>query len=168
MYLEIQPIKTDRLIIRKTSAYDVDLLLKMDCQEITQKYLGGIKHKSREERITFLETRDSSYTICLKDGTAIGFVEIKNSAEKGTASLSYIFDHDYWNKGYCTESCKELIDIYFRNKEIRHICADTISENIGSKRVLEKLGFDLIGSKNKGENNFLEYKLVNKHYVLRR
>ena len=43
------PVKTERLVIRKTLLKDVDLLLKIDKQEITQKYLGGIKNKTRKE-----------------------------------------------------------------------------------------------------------------------
>ena len=35
------PISTKRLIIRKTLLDDVNLILKMDKQENTQKFLGG-------------------------------------------------------------------------------------------------------------------------------
>ena len=53
--------ETERLYIRNTVLDDVDLLLKMDKQEKTQIYLGGIKHKSREERIIFLENKINKY-----------------------------------------------------------------------------------------------------------
>ena len=53
LFISLLPFETERLIIRKTSIEDVDLILKMDKQEITQKYLGGIKEKSKEERIVF-------------------------------------------------------------------------------------------------------------------
>ena len=48
--INMLPFETERLIIKKTSIYDVELILKMDKQEITQKYLGGIKTKTKEER----------------------------------------------------------------------------------------------------------------------
>lgn len=50
---DLYVLKTERLIIRKTLLDDVDLLLKMDKQNITQKYLGGVKNKTRNERILF-------------------------------------------------------------------------------------------------------------------
>ena len=52
-FMKFIPVKTERLVIRKTLLKDVDLLLKIDKQEITQKYLGGIKNKTRKERLEF-------------------------------------------------------------------------------------------------------------------
>jgi RimJ/RimL family protein N-acetyltransferase len=93
-------MQTERLIIKPTTINDIDLLLKMDKQEITQKYLGGIKNKTREERIEFLKKKSNSYTVYLKDNTPTGFIEINKNNE-----LGYIFDYAYCNKGYCTEAC---------------------------------------------------------------
>lgn len=46
--ISLLPIETERLIIRLTSILDIDMILKMDKQEETQKYLGGVKNKRRE------------------------------------------------------------------------------------------------------------------------
>ncbi len=54
-FINLLPLETNRLIIRPVQIEDVDLLLKMDKQEITQKYLGGIKDRTREERVAFLD-----------------------------------------------------------------------------------------------------------------
>ena len=59
MMINNLPIETDRLIINKTTIEDIDLILKLDKQEVTQKFLGGIKNKTREERIEFLKKKDS-------------------------------------------------------------------------------------------------------------
>ena len=53
--ISLLPLKTKRLVIRPTLIEDVDLISKMDKQEITQAFLGGIKNKTKEERITFLK-----------------------------------------------------------------------------------------------------------------
>ena len=66
---ELLPIYTERLKIIETSIDDIDLILKMDKQESTQKYLGGIKDKSREERIEFLKNKKNSLTVLLDDIT---------------------------------------------------------------------------------------------------
>ena len=42
------PLYSDRLMLRKTTEDDVDLLLKTDKQEETQKFLGGVKNKTEE------------------------------------------------------------------------------------------------------------------------
>ena len=48
--IDLLPIETERLIIDKTTMNDINLILKMDKQEITQKFLGGIKNKTKDER----------------------------------------------------------------------------------------------------------------------
>ncbi len=149
------PLYTDRLILKKTSTKDIDMLLKMDKQEITQKYLGGIKNKTKEERLAFLSNRESSITVCLKDETPIGFVGLK--INNNEAELSYIFDYDYCNKGYCTEACKKIIDIAFNELKIDKILADTVEGNDSSKRVLEKLGFIYKDTTTENNTKFLNY-----------
>ena len=153
LLLSLLPLETKRLIINKTTLKDIDLLLKLDKQLITQKYLGGIKTKSKEERLAFFnKKKDRSLTIYLKDNTAIGFIELK--IDNNSAELEYIIDYDYTNKGYCTEACKLLIEIAFSKLNINRIYASINKNNINSKRVLEKIGFKLAKTA-----DFLEYEL---------
>ena len=153
------PLTTDRLIIKNTTKEDVDLLLKMDKQEITQKYLGGIKNKTKDERLIFLEKKENKYkdgiayplTVFLKDGTRIGFIDIKPVDEK--LELSYIFDYDSCNKGYCTEACKKILD----SIDNKVIFAYSLKDNESSRRVLEKLGFKYIETVKRDDIEFLYY-----------
>lgn len=181
MFIKLLPLETKRLIIRPTSTEDIDLILKMDKQVETQIYLGGTKNKSKEERLSFLEKKVnkfkagymSSLTICLKDGTSIGFCELNINEDNNTAELSYIFDFDYCNKGFCTEACSVLIKVGFEKIKLNKIHANTLDENESSKRVLEKLNFKPEGVRkkkvDKKENNqpliFLNYELLNNEYM---
>ena len=158
------PLETNKLIIKKSSPNDVDLLLKMDNQEITQKFLGGIKNKTRDDRIKFLKKKDSFLTICLKDNTPIGFIDLKINKEDNTCELSYIFDFDFTNNGYCTECCKCLLDIVFNKLLLNKIYADFVSDNLSSKRVLDKLGFKFSKSLIKDNILFLKYELSKDDY----
>ena len=139
MMINNLPIETDRLIINKTTIEDIDLILKLDKQEVTQKFLGGIKNKSREERIEFLKNKDNSFTVSLKDNTKIGFIGLDINKDN-SGELSYIFDYDYSNRGYCTEACLKILDIC-KDLGLDYISAETVKGNNSSKRVLEKLGF---------------------------
>lgn len=152
------PLETERLIIKATSVDDIDMILKMDKQELTQKFLGGVKNKTREERIIFLEKKASKFTenivgsltVCLKkDNTPIGFTGLDINEDDNNAEISYIYDEDFTGKGYCTEACKKLIDVAFNNLNLNKIFADTIEGNIASSRVLEKLGFSHEGTRRK-------------------
>ena len=164
-FINLLPIETNRLIIRRTNINDIDLLLKMDKQESTQKYLGGIKNHTREERIIFLDKKinkfgkdySSMLTVFLKDETSIGFLGFNIDEESNSATISYLFDFDYWKNGYCTEGCINLIDIGFNILKLDKIYADSIEGNINSIRVLEKIGFKLINRREKDSNIFLDY-----------
>ena len=57
IFIKMLPLETERLIIRKTDIKDVSMILKLDKQEVTQRYLGGIKNKTKEERIEFLNKK---------------------------------------------------------------------------------------------------------------
>lgn len=139
--LDYLPIHTDRLILIQTSRDDVDLILKMDKQESTQKFLGGIKNKSRDERIEFLDRKHNngnSLTVML-DNVSIGFVGLKVTDNIG--EVSYIFDSDYTGNGYTSECVSKLIDIGFNELKLDKIIAESKEDNVASRKVLLKNGF---------------------------
>ena len=164
LFINLLPLKTNRLIIKQTSCIDIDLILKMDKKEETQKFLGGIKNKTKEERIEFLSKKESKF----KEGIAssltvylneipIGFVGLK--IQEDIAEISYIFDYDYWNKGYCTETCNKLIEVVFNNLNLKMIYANTLENNINSIKVLNKLGFSYKEKILKDNTIFLNYQI---------
>lgn len=143
---ELLPICTERLQLIKTSVDDIDLILKMDKQEGTQKYLGGIKDKSRDERLDFLSKKKNSLTVLLGN-VRIGFVGLKIDEDK--AEISYIFDSDYTGNGYCSEVVRVLVDIAFNKLNLNKLYAYTKKENIASIKVLTNNGFINKDSNNK-------------------
>ncbi|MEM1064506.1 MAG: GNAT family N-acetyltransferase [Pseudomonadota bacterium] len=62
-------------------------------------------------------------------------------------SLSYMIDRRYWGRGYATEAIQAFIaDIFARFPDVAAIEADHFADNPASGRVLEKLGFQRIGT----------------------
>ncbi len=153
--IDCLPLSTDRLILKQTSRDDIDLMLKMDKQDVTQKFLGGIKDKSREERIEFLDKKHNngnSLTVML-DSIAIGFVGLKVTENVG--EVSYIFDSDYTGNGYASECVSKLIKVGFNDLKLDKIFAESKEDNIASRKVLLKNGFIEV---NKNEE-FIIYEL---------
>jgi len=62
----------------------------------------------------------------------------------GDLELGYRLHKNYWNKGYATEVSKAVCDWAFDRFPIDRIVAFTNPDNIGSQRVLEKVGFQYI------------------------
>ena len=69
---------------------------------------------------------------------AAGMVEIRVDGHK--AELGYVLARIHWGKGYMTEAACTLLDWAFQQPEIYRVYATTSVENIGSQRVMEKLG----------------------------
>lgn len=154
-FLSMLPIETKRLVIKKTTKDDISLIMKMDKQEETQKYLGGIKNKSLEERLEFLDKKDknnNSLTVVYND-IKIGFIGLKIEEEK--AEVSYIFDYDYVNNGFCSEALSKLICISFNELNLDVLYAYSKKDNLSSIKVLEKNGFKESGTK----EDFIYYEL---------
>lgn len=169
LLLELLPLETTRLIIKPTSKEDIDLLLKLDKQKETQKYLGGIKNKTKEERLLFLDKKElkikaglvSSLTVFLKENKIpIAFIGFSIDENLNSAEISYIFDYDYTKKGYCTEVVEKLISIGFENLNLDKIIADMVLGNDNSKKLLTKLGFTKTGIRQEANTTFEEYELT--------
>lgn len=150
---ELLPIHTERLSLIETSVHDIDLILKMDKQEDTQLFLGGVKNKSREERLEFLSKKKNSLTVLLGD-IRIGFIGLKIDNDK--AEISYIFDSDYTGEGYCSEVIKVLVDIAFNKLNLNKLYAYSKEDNVASIKVLTKNGFI---KKDSNNEDFIYYEL---------
>jgi ribosomal-protein-alanine N-acetyltransferase len=56
------------------------------------------------------------------------------------ASIGYILRRDLWNRGLVTEAATTLLEFGFRRLGLHRIWATCAVDNVGSARVLEKLG----------------------------
>lgn len=181
LFLSLLPIKTKRLVIRTTIREDVELLIKMDKDAHVQKFLGGVKNIEYFERVKFIEKKVRKneqgcigmLTVVLEStGELIGFLNFNIDEIANNAELSYIFDSQFWNKGYCTEACEKIIKIGFDYLDLHRVYADTISGNLSSIRVLEKLGMKKEGKRREhvfvetvGEyRDFLDYGILKQEF----
>lgn len=76
-----------------------------------------------------------------EDSTVIGDLGFKgNPDEKGVVEIGYGIVKDEWGKGYGYEAVKALINWGFSNSLVQCIKADCLHDNIGSIKILEKVG----------------------------
>ena len=87
------------------------------------------------------------YVIRKEDDIVLGDIGFKGKPnEEHTVEVGYGFIEKYWNKGYATEAVQELIDWAFQTGEVETIIAETLLDNYGSIRVLEKLHMKRVDS----------------------
>jgi ribosomal-protein-alanine N-acetyltransferase len=61
--------------------------------------------------------------------------------DEANIEISYGLDPIYWNNGYITETCKEAIKYFFITGNYNSLYTFTDKNNLQSKCVLEKCGF---------------------------
>lgn len=91
------------------------------------------------------------FSISLKDSLQfVGLTGMKMGKENyKTAEVWYKLHKDFWGKGYATEALNELLAFGFNELNLHRIEAGCAVENIGSIRVLEKVGMTREGRKRK-------------------
>ncbi|MGB3367672.1 MAG: GNAT family N-acetyltransferase [Acidaminobacteraceae bacterium] len=76
-----------------------------------------------------------------KENKIIGNIVINGYPnQSGEVIVEYGINEDYRNKGYASESLKELINWIFRNLKSTGVVVDTKKENIAAHKVLENVG----------------------------
>lgn len=177
-FIAMLPIKTEHLILRKCKLEDANLLFEMDSDAKVQLFLGGIKDTVIDDRKSYISNKLKMFSDGIasmltleinKSNIPIGFINFIIDEKQNSASLSYIISSFFWNQGYCTEICKKLIEIGFKELELYEIKANTVAGNIASAKVLEKIGMNKVGVWQKQEsfNNdiknieFIDYVIIN-------
>lgn len=72
--------------------------------------------------------------------------------------IGFTIDSNYWKLGFATEALTSLLDYLFEDINLHRIVADCDTENIGSWKTLEKLGF-------RREAHFVESLLIDGKYT---
>lgn len=63
-----------------------------------------------------------------------------------SAELGYWLAEPYWNRGIASSSIRKICQYVFDHYEIARIFAEPYAHNIGSRKALEKAGFQLEGT----------------------
>lgn len=143
-------IKTTNLTLRHWKESDAKCLYNLAKNPNIGPVAGWPPHQSVEDSLNIIKTvftRDECYAV-LKEDALIGCVELLIHPNcnhwwgEGSAELGYWIGEDYQGQGYATEASEALINRAFGELDIERIYASFRQENLASKRVLEKLGFE--------------------------
>lgn len=80
-------------------------------------------------------------------GVVIGNIAVVTQDDECfTCHLGWQIDKPYWNKGIMTEAAKAVIDYLFDQVHYDRIASGCDTRNIGSSRVMQKIGMTLEGT----------------------
>ncbi len=143
-----EAIETDRLVLRPFELGDVGDVLAYAQDPEWSRYLRilprpyELKHAEQFIARQLLLDRSThpSWAITL-EGSVIGGVNLRFNFEHRSAEIGYSVARKHWKKGICTEAAGAVIDAAFSTHEdLNRVHARADADNLGSQRVMEKIG----------------------------
>ena len=145
---EFEYLETERTIMRKLTMEDAKEFYTLNTDEEVLKYTGDRPFENIQASIDFLTNYDQyeKYGVgrlAVIDKTTLkflGWCGLKYSQDKNEYDIGFRFYRNYWNKGYATETSKKCLDFGFTERGIEKVVGRAMKENLGSIKVLEKIG----------------------------
>ncbi len=147
-------IETERLVLRSWTLSDLDGAFNLWSDPDVMRFVGnGLPQNDREEARTWLE---QAIAYEEKNGFCRWAVEDRISGQltgccgflyqdKDTeVDLGYYILREHWGKGYATEIAAACLNYGFEDLKFTEIVASVDVRHVRSRRILEKLGFDLV------------------------
>jgi len=79
-------------------------------------------------------------------GDLIGAIAVRlEDRAHAIGSMGYAFSRDAWGQGFATEAARAMVAVGFARLGLHRLWAMCVSENAGSRRVLEKIGMQYEG-----------------------
>lgn len=160
IYGSLPVLETDRLRLRRVSMQDADQMYAYASDDEVAKYVTWETHRSIDDSKRFIQFILAQYAkhdiapwgIELKEsGRLVGTVDfVWWKPEQQAAEIGYVLARDCWGQGIMTEAASALLKLGFGRMELVRVQARCLVENIGSQRVMEKIGMSYEGTVRKG------------------
>ena len=146
-------LETERLVLRRFTADDLDDLVALDGDPAVMRYINGGRPTTREEMrdeylphwLAYYERGDAwGFWAAIERGTGrfLGWFHLRPQAEDppDEPELGYRLIREVWGQGYATEGSRALIEHAFAKLGANRVYATTMAVNEASWRVMEKAG----------------------------
>jgi ribosomal-protein-alanine N-acetyltransferase len=149
-------LATPRLGLRRFAPGDVDWLAELYRDEHVMRYLGGVKNRVHVEE--FLRHRILRYyeehpnlgiwmTMERATATPIGFHLLNHIRGEPIVQVGFTLVSSAWGKGFATEMATALLRYGFVDLKLPRITGMANIANVGSQRVLQKIGLERHGER---------------------
>ncbi len=144
-HIGTQRIKTNRLTLRKITLADTSDFFVLCSKPSVSRYVTWYTHENIETTKVVVQSwvnsyNDDRYLWAIEyNSRVIGNIDVI-SLDDGVAHMGWMIDEPYWNQGIMTEATVAVRDYLFEKVGIRKMESMHIIENIGSGRVMQKIG----------------------------
>jgi RimJ/RimL family protein N-acetyltransferase len=147
---------TERLLLREFEPDDWRDVMNYQIDPLYLRYVPWTERAEADVRNfvgMFLHWREERpryrYQVAIvlrESGKLIGNCGVRSSpARPWEGEMGYELDDRYWGKGYATEAGEAMLGFAFSEMQLHRVFANCIAENIGSERVMQKLGMRFEG-----------------------
>ena len=142
------------IVLRNWMDSDIENLIQL-CTHTDRTYLSGVPFPYRERDARWYvrfcsehEGKTGIFRAIVADGKTVGSISINrlNSLLAKDAQLGFYLLPEYENMGIMTRATHMICHMAFHTLDIARITAPIISNNVASRRVVEKNSFELEGT----------------------
>lgn len=152
-------LETERLVLRPMETSDAEAMFALDSNPNVHLYLGNNPATEMERVHNNIKSIQNQYQ---QHGIGRFIAELKDTKEViGWAGLKFITEEEnghinfydigyrlreeFWGKGYAYEAAVKWLDHAFNTMEIPTIYAGAHVDNVGSNKILRKIGLQQNG-----------------------
>ncbi|MFS0513722.1 GNAT family N-acetyltransferase [Nostoc sp. UIC 10607] len=169
-------LETERLLLRETTLQDAEAIFAVFSDPAVTQFHDLDTFTSIEEAIALIVRRAKRFEqgegirwgIARKqDNVLIGSCGFRWNPQENSAEVGYELASTFWRQGIMTEAVHTILQFGFEKMGLRFVVAQVMLDNIASKKLLEKLGFQSQGVLKqhgffKGQYHDLEQFVINK------
>jgi RimJ/RimL family protein N-acetyltransferase len=147
MFKQEEILITKRLTLRPTCEVDLDdithFLNDYDILKMTANLPNPFKKSDATDFIKRLKTNNGFLFSIIRE-RLIGTISINMADDKPV--LGYWLAKPYWGKGYMSEALEAMLNYAFETHLLNEIHADVFKDNPASLNLLQKFGFEVMGT----------------------
>lgn len=145
-------IETNRCYLRELDPSDAESFFALNSDEKVVRFTGDKSFENIEAARDFLlkykQYKDFGYgrwaVIDKENNDFLGWCGLKFSPDLKETDIGFRFFAKHWNKGYATETATACLEYGFNILKLEKIVGRAMEENIGSVKVLEKIGMQFV------------------------
>lgn len=133
--------------LREVESSDLDLFFEFSSDPMAYRMVAFTADDPHDRDFfdqrwqTIIESDDVCKRTVIAEGKVVGNMVSFVAPWSNQREVGYWFGRRYWGKGYATEALTQFLTIDLT----RPLHARTAFDNVGSLRVLQKCGFEVIG-----------------------
>ncbi|ADB32837.1 GCN5-related N-acetyltransferase [Kribbella flavida DSM 17836] len=147
-------LETERLVLRRFTVGDAELLVELDSDPEVMRFLTGqatprdeIEQKVLPEILATYALRPGLGTFAAHTkagGEFAGWFGLQPTREPAVVEVGYRLRRAVWGRGYATEGTRALVAKAFGELGVERVVAQTMAVNTGSRRVMAKAGLRFV------------------------